>query len=325
MGNFSNYGVKLHTTGMASAMLLGGVTNLAHNLNNELLSPDTGHAYRDPQSLVGQKPQIDFSTTCLADVLTNVGVTGEEIDSDGTHSGFVAYMQKHDPATAGGRSAAANMSLTFSDGHLLIESIDAGGVGSLVESRLRAHGITPNGSTSPLTVACDVTLPSGLTVARYGLGKPHVLGTLIEKIVSMNIAYGAQANMPADAATIWPSEFDPSEFDLVATIVCRHPELLGTVPETGDYTDNDTVLRFVRRVSAGSQVATASNGAFAAFTDSVHISGAVNALVHIDQHYSASGKATGLTQITLAMNTPDGGSTAPIVWNPATTYTESLT
>jgi len=208
------------------------------------------------------------------------------------------------------------MSVTLSNGHLFIESISGGGIGSNAVANLRAHGISATGAAAPYAVAYNVTLPSGLLKQQFAIGKPTILGTVLHKITSLDISYGVNFTKPNDADTIWPSEIDPADFDLAVTIVARSPELFGVgMPTTATYTGGDTTLRFIQRLTDNSA---ASNGGFMDFTGSNHISGAVTGLVHVDQHYDASGKATGQARIVIACHS--AGGVAPIVWTPSTTY-----
>jgi hypothetical protein len=318
MANFSNYGFRLHTTAEISAILFGGVTDLGHILNSEVATPETGDAFAESQSLVGQMPVLPIRSQSIEAILTNIGLTGKCIDSDGTHPGLTIFAQRHDPCAVGARSASANLSVTFGRGHLFLETVEAGGIGSNVEANLRCHGITADGATAPFAVAYNVTLPSGRLISQYGLGKPTILGTVLHKIQSQSISYGVNFQKPNDVDTIWPSEIDPANFDFQTTIVARAPELLDAgIPSTGQHTDDDTILRFIKRVTAASEAPAASNGGFVDFTAEEHITGAATGLVYVEEHYNASGRATGLTQIRIAGYQ---GAAVPVVWDPTAAY-----
>ena len=323
MSNYTNYGFRLHTVEMAGnpAVLFGGVTDLSHILNTELASPETGGAFRESQSVVAQSPEIPVTSQSLGAILANIGLTGKCITSDGSHLGFTAYMQKHEPCEVGARSAAANASVRFPFGHLFLDTVEAGAVGSNATAAMRAHAISPTGDAKPWVEAYNVVLPSGLVKTQYALGKPTILGSVVDKIVSQSINYSPSFQKPADAATIWPTEIDPSDFDFAITIVARAPELLSSIGSSGfQHTDDDTKLRFVQRATNAAEQATASNGAFVDFTELEHIEGDARGLVYVGEHYNSSGRATGLTQIMIA-GIEDG--TAPLVWDTAAVYDPS--
>lgn len=319
MGNFSNYAFRLHTVDMDSdpAIVFGGVTDLSHILEHELSTPETGGAFRASQAVVRQAPQIPIVSEALADILANIGLTGKCITADGTHAGLAMYSQRHDPCSVGARSASTNHSVTFPSGHLFLESVQGDGVGSNARATMRAHAISGDGATQPWSVAFNVTLPTGAIEKQYAIAKPTILGVTLDKIESINVNYNPNFTTPNDAATIWPSEIDPSDFDFTITITARSPEFISEIPAGFHHTDDDTFVRFVKRATSAAELAAASHGGFADFDTAVHIEGAVHGLVYVPEAYSASGRATGRMQIMIA---GVEGATAPIVWDPAIEY-----
>jgi hypothetical protein len=135
------------------------------------------------------------------------------------------------------------------------------------------------------------------------------------------VDYNLGLSLSEDADSIWATLADVEKVRVMTTIVTEDPSWLngsGQVPAVGGHvTHEDTWINFIRReVTTAAPV---SGGTFQDFASEVHIKGSLLGLVHVSEHYSASGAATGLTQIQIAGMQSSGGL-APIVWDTTAAY-----
>lgn len=312
MANFSNDGMVVHCVGDASATNIGGVTNFGNNPNTTTTAPETGDAYPQAQALISQTHEGSVTTTSLKSVLDTIGLTGKCIRSDGSHAGAQMFAQKHDSCSASGRAASGHISKTYNNGHLLIDSINGSGR-SAVESQLMAHGISSDGVTRPYDTSTSATLPATIDLQQFVIGKPTILGTVINYVESVNVSYNTEIEKTDDAGSIWPTDYSIVKVSPVVELTVRSPELYGTTfPEGGQRTNSDTVLRYIQRVLEQADEANSENSAFKQFDANHHILGQLNGLVTVTQDYSAAGQAFSRCQIRIDCS--ETTSVVPIVW-----------
>lgn len=318
MARFSNHSLKIHTTAESSAVTIGLIGSLSIDRNDQMVSPEVGDPYEPAHLLVGQQPEIAFTTCCLRSMLDNVSsLLGKCVTSDGSHPGVVAYMQKHDQCGTNGRASGSNhMSRTVGLGHLFIESI-SGSRGGLVMVSGRVHGITSDGLVNPVTTGLAAALPTGVVNNEvYGIGKAVIGGTTIDRIASLSMNFNPQFEKSNDADSIWPSLIDPQMVKMVTQITTEDPAIHTLIPPTGLWiTHANSELYFLKRTVA---TAAASGGAFADFDTSVHTKGSIAGFARLTSPYSASGSGTGTTTIEV-LGFYDG-TNAPVVWDTTFVY-----
>jgi len=320
---FSNHSLKIHTTAeTVSAVTVGTLRQLAHQLNSSIIAPETGDVYDVMQVVAEQRPTMGFASYALATILNNVALAGKVVASDGTHPGIVAYAQSHDAAQANARGASGtHLSLTWGQGLLSIDRITCE-KGGLAEISLTMRGTTPDGDTAPVVVAYNASLPASPVINEiFGLGKAQVLGTTVDRIQSVSIDFNPQAELPTDAGSIWPQFIDIQKVPMTTTIVTEDPEWLtpgARIEFNGKQTTaSDTFLNFLKHEVT--TTAAASGGSFDDFAQLVHIKGTLTGLVHVTDHYSASGAGISTTQIQIASMALSG--VAPLVIDTTSAYT----
>ena len=318
MANYSNDVLQLFPSSFSAAVNVGAVTSMSHNLNNEVIAPESGDPFAEQQVLIGQQPVLDVTTESIAAVLGQVGLTGLCIAPDTGKPGLTGFLQKHDPCSSDARAATNHQSITFPNGHLVLGTLSSSR-NSVASLSMSAHFKATDANPIP-GISNSASLPTSpaSVVEQFGQGKPTILGTVIHQVESVSVSFNPQLVKSNDSDTIYPTDIDPQFFGVQTQIIARSPELLGAgIPVGGQHTDGDSALRYIRRVTDESQVATASNGAFVDFTASQHLLGQLNGLVMVGQHYDASGRSTGLTQIDVYGR--QAGS-APIVWDLTNPY-----
>lgn len=320
---YSNHSLKLHTTTeSAAAVTVGTLKSLSHSLNSQIVAPDTGGLYDVMQVITEQKPQMAFATNQLSSILDNVALAGKVVVSDGSHPGIVGYAQKHDATQADARGGSGtHISLTWAQGLLQLQRL-ACDKGGFAEAGLIMHGITPDGDESPVIVAYNASLPASPVINEiFGLGKAQVLGTTVDRINSVSIDFNPQTELITDAGSIWAQYIDIQKIAMLTTIVTEDPEWLkpSTLVEFNgkQTTSSDSFVNFLKHEVTAT--AAASGGSFEDFASDVHIKGTVTGLVHVTDHYNASGSGTSTTTIQIASIALSG--TAPLVLDTTAAYT----
>lgn len=310
MARHSNDTVVLHTTAEAAAVVIGEITAYDDNLGTEISTPDTAHPYDRFQSVMVQRPEMSFTTEALKAVLANIGFTGKCILSDGSHPGLQSFQRQHDPCGAQGRKAGSNhRRVTFANGHILIQSIQASAAGNATIS-LRASG-TSASAAQPYGLAYNAALPaSPVNDQQYAPGDIYVANIQITQVTNVAVAYNPTAEAVIYANSLWPTLFDVQKVRALITITTEDLSVLndtGKIALLGEAaTHANSYLRFVRRKA---------NEGFYAQGDAEHISGTFAGFAHVSRSSSASGGGVGTAQIQIA--TVDDGTNEPIVWDTA--------
>lgn len=319
---FSNHSVKIHSTDEASALVVGTLRSLSSQLGSQVTSPETGDLYDLMQIVTEQKPTLAFGSYALKTLLGAIPLSGKQVASDPTHPGIVAYAQSHDASQSTARGASGtHLSVTWGQGLLLLNRLQCDRSG-FAELSCTMHGTTPNGNTCPFVEAYNASLPASPIVNElFGLGKAQLLGVTVDRIVSVSVDYNPQADLANDAGSIWPSLIDIAKVPVLTTIVTEDPEWLqpGVRAEYNGKktTASDSFLNFLAYET--SSTAAASGGAFKDFAGTNHIKLTITGLVHVTDHYNASGGGHSQTQIQIASQSL--ASVAPVVNALASTYT----
>lgn len=312
--------LKIHSTAEGAAIVLGNLTSLAHNLNTQVVNPETGDVFQQANVVTRQEPKISFGTLCLKTMLSTVATIGKCVASDGSHPGVVAYQQSLNNCNATARgSAGSHLSLTGGKGQLLIDQIEAsrGGFATLTGT---FYGLSADGTAAPFVIAYNANLPASPIVDElYSLGKPTVLGTQVDHVVSVGLQYNHAIELPDEAGTIWQTVLDVLKSPVSATIVTEDPTWLNPGTrleyEGSQATHADTALWFLKHAYNEAAV---SGGTFEDLEAEVHIKGTLQGLVHVSDHGSASGNAKG--QTTIQILPIEAGGTAPLVWDTTAAY-----
>lgn len=318
---YSNHALQIHTLDMASAVNLGLLNSLSHEPNSEVARPQAGSVFPLNQLILSQRPQIPFGTEAIRSLLDTVGVTGKCIDSDGTHPGVVAFGESHNNCSSTARGGAGtHLSLTAGQGHLSLTGLSAS-AGSFVQATGIVYGVTADGDTYPFTPAYNANLPASRIVDElYHLGKAQVLGSTVERITNVSMDLSPSIELSNDADSIWASLIDVQEVPVVTTITTEDPKWLDPATKIrfngNKTTASDTYVNFLALET--STTAAVSGGAFKDFTGNHHIKGTLTGLVHVTQHYNASGTAVSSTTIQIASIEMSG--VAPVVWDTAAAY-----
>lgn len=309
MSRHSNDSLTIYTVDMdPTPVHVAGITNMGATLNSEILTPDTADPYDVFQSIGSQMPEIDFTTESIATILDTIGHTGKCITSDGTHAGVVAYQRKHDPCGPKGRASSNHCSVTFGQGHIVIESLNAT-PNSNATIGLRVHATSADEQTQPYVVAYNATPPtSPVNDEHYLLGAVVLGGLTIGKVTSLAINYNPQIEKPQYAGSIWPTIIDMQKVRASITVVTEDQSILndtGKIPRDGVLaTHANTSFKLIKR-KAGEF--------YESLSSEVHINATAAGLLHVSNHFRASGGGVSATELTLL--TYDDGTNAPIVWD----------
>lgn len=314
---YVNYAVKIDTPTVANKVL-GTIRNLSHVLNSQVIEPDTGDPYSVAKYFGSQSPEVPFATNAIKTVLDNIGLTGLCITDDATHVGFAFFKQKLDPCGVNGRASSNHMSVTFAKGHVFIEQISAARGGE-AEMTLRFHGLSEDDLTQPQVIAYNATLPATkVDNEHYALGKAKILGSTVDKITNLTVAYNPVFQKAMAADCLWPGEIILQRINALTTITTEDPEWLeNDVPLEGAYAEHDgetEIWLLARDVDS----TPASGGGFQDFASALHISATLSGLIHVTTHVDGSGNATG--QTTIQIESTYDGTNAPIIWDTTTIY-----
>lgn len=290
---------------------VAGNTAMGGTLNSEILSPDTADPYDKFQSIGSQMPEIDFTTESLKAILDTIGHTGKCITSDGTHPGLVAYQRKHDQCGPAGRaSGSVHTAVTFGDGHISLESLNANANGNATIS-LRVHGLASDAETQPYSVAYNAAVPTSPVIdQKYALGTVVLGGLTIAQVTNLTINWNPQSEKIQYAGSIWPTLFDVQKVRALITVTTEDQSILndsGKIPRKGVLATHANTRFNLQKRKAGEF--------FESLSSSVHIQATAAGLLHVSRHFQASGGGVSSTELQLL--TYDDGTNAPIVWDTA--------
>lgn len=321
MSGFVNHSLKIHTLSETPAVTVGTMTNLGHQPNSTVTAPETGDVFNVANVMTSQQPTMPWGTLALKTILDLIPTIGKCIDNDGTHPGVAMFGQSLDACQASGRGAAGtHLEVVAPQGHIVIDQISVEKGGFAVITGM-VHGLSADGSAYPFTEALNANLPASPIVDElFGLGKAELLGTTVDRILSVNVAYNSQIEKSDDADSIWPTVLDVLKVPLVVTIVTEDPAWLDPGVriefEGSQATHANTNINFLKHAYNAAPV---SGGSFEDFAGIVHIQGTLAGLVHVTDHYGASGNAKGQTSIEIAPI--EAAGVAPIVWDTTAAYT----
>lgn len=321
MARYVNHSLKIHTLSETPAVTIGTMTNLAHQLNSTVVAPETGDLFNVANVMVGQQPTIPFGTLALKTILDKIPTVGKCITNDGTHPGVAMYGQSLDECQTLGRGAAGtHLEVLAPQGHIVIDQISAEKGGFVVITGT-VHGLSADGSAFPFTEALNANLPGSVIVNElFSLGKAEILGITVDRIQSVTVSYNAVIEKSDDADSIWPTVLDVLKVPVTVTIVTEDPAWLDPGAriefEGSQATHANTNINFLKHAY---NVAPVSGGSFEDFTAAVHTQATLAGLVHVTDHYGASGNAKSQTSIEIAPIEASG--VAPIVWDTTVAYT----
>jgi hypothetical protein len=304
MARYSNGAIYIDTDSGTENVAIGGVVDISAVFNSTLISPDDGNAFPLVQSIASQLPELPFSTANLTDILDNVSITGLCIDSGVGNPGVVAYAEKHDPCASGARASGANhMAATIGNGHLLIESI-SGGRTQNATARLRAHAISSDGSTAPISFAFNASLPASVLTKQFQAYAPRIAGTEITDATNVSIDFNPSFEKIQYLGFTFPTDWDFSRLAALVTIDFDDPSRLATFGTFDGVSalHTNSELRFLQRKP---------NGRF--LTGSDHITCTIEGLVHVLNPFAASGSGVSTSSMQIALIENSAG-TAPMVW-----------
>jgi hypothetical protein len=169
----------------------------------ELIAASDGDV--DPTfAAVGQQaPRLSFTTSKIATVLAQIGISGLAIAADVDEFGVEAYLQK---VTEGGTRAGASshIKLTIKEGILIPRSISAS-QNQMAQMAIDALA-TYDGTNNPVVIATGQSLAgtTGISEA-FTVGPVWVNGAQINAVQSINVNFGIQEVLSYADGEVWPT------------------------------------------------------------------------------------------------------------------------
>lgn len=149
--------VEVHTVGMASAEVIGGISTSRIEGNPEVTHELTaGNIYAGTATLETVRPVASFTTFSLAQAIAVLGLVGKCVESDVSHPGINLYAQKQ---TCTGPSAGATNRLYNVKTGLLVPrtlTVDHRGNAQLSYDLLARY----DGVNNPVTKTDSVSIPA---------------------------------------------------------------------------------------------------------------------------------------------------------------------
>ena len=310
MSRFSTDGLVIDSvtdSGMSAALKLRGVGSASHNLGIQTIGPDSGNPYDEAKFIGAQQVTMPFTITAISTLLGEVALLSGLCVKTGTDPGAILYGQTHDPCgTAGRASGSVNMSVTADKAHVFIQSI-SGSRGSSATVNLLIVALSEAG-LAPTAVAYNAALPT-LTVLdeEFSIAHVDVAGQVLDpsSIQSWTIDTGIEFTQLSAVDEIWATDVDITKIRPRVTIQTDDPSILdsGKIEYTGTAcTHANTELWLRERTPSGGLTPKATTN---------HIKFTAAGIAYVNQHYDASGSATGNTEI--AIETITSGGSAPVV------------
>jgi hypothetical protein len=288
------YGVQIGAT------LIGGITGNNFMTGSEVRGePTSDEIYARFQSLVAQKMTVDFTTLAVSSALTACGLTGVSLGT----SALTFHAQKH---TSGGSRAGESSHRKY-----------ACATGLLVPTRLTcdhqgdaslsyaATLISSDGSTTPVTITEDQTLPAGIDDdERFTLGDVTIEEEVLTSVKSLDIDFGIEVVSEGAGSDILDTFVSIQAIQPTLRLTGIDPLWLKSdaVPITGLNATHANTSIVLRKRSDG--------GGFAGAND-ITISAA--GLARIEQGFSAPGG--GPATCSLVMPLVYDGTNAPITFS----------
>ena len=285
------YGVQ------AGAVLIGGVTNTATDMNSDIQSEATS-GESDPRfvSLVGQQPGGNFATYHIARVLSVLGSVGTAISALGTGLNF--FLAKVSQAAAGPDAGAVHRKYTFSQGILVPVSVTVEGRGNATLT-CDARSVSADGTTHPMALTKAVALPAGLVDdERFVLSKIKLAGQVYTGARSVTINFGLNIQLEEVDGELFDTNASVSTREASIVIRGKNPEWLG--PDAGEVplvgrgvAHADTEVFFKKRLLKGT---------FHPLGNSEHIKFSASGMVHVPTPFDAAQGSSAETEITIVPN-----------------------
>jgi len=300
MARYDVYGV-----GVGASKVAGVTANNIVTGTEVRGEPAGGDVYARTQSIVAQKPRIDFTTRCIAQALAACGLTGSSIaDMSG---GLCAYAYAHED---GGTRDADSVHRKYSatKGILVPASLRCE---HQADAEISYEGtITYDDENDPIVVTASVAAPSGYTDdERFSLGGITVGDISIGSVRSLEINFGVNVASEGADSNIWDDHASITTIVPVITIRGIDPAVMGAtgIPLAGKAATHANTTIYLRKRADG--------GTFVANGESEHISITAAGLAHISTPYGASPDKPG--EVELVLNAQYDGSNDPLVINTA--------
>lgn len=264
---WTEFSVRMHTETAQSggAVDIEGIqtVELAPGLRTAIERSD-GNVFPAFGSLVGGAPTARFTTSDLAALIDECGLTGMLVDS-GTNPGIELYFQRM--AFGGTRDAfgsATHFKATIPNGLLVLRSLELNhGEMAALSAELFA---VQQGATAPLTLdeasARPNINPAG--DVKWTLGKVDLNGTDFDALSSVSIDFGVDVLAESRDSDIYPSFPTIREIRPTITLRGSHIDLTSVLTEDGTFYSASQVIVYARKRSEG--------GTFVADATPEHIS-----------------------------------------------------
>jgi len=150
-----------------------------------------------------QAPAMSWTTSAIATVLGNLGISGLAIAADVDELGLEAWFQK---ITEGGtRTAGSNhVLMTMKEGIIVPRVLNAphGGVATLAMEAIA----TWDGTNDPIVIATSQALTGSPTVGElFTCGQVDINGTTLEAVQNITIDFGLQVFAQGSDGLVWPT------------------------------------------------------------------------------------------------------------------------
>jgi hypothetical protein len=302
---YKAHAVKIHATGMGSAVIVRDILNEALPLSPELLADVTApNSTPDHVAFKARKPKLTFSTYDLTGVLDAIGVVGLGIES-GANPGVVLYLQKFDDFGQA-VSGANHRSYTLGRGCLVPKTLSCDHQGDFkLDCEMTIIGDTVN---SPVTLSDTATLPTITQLpARWTLGKIVVAGITLGEYTNVSIDFGNTADSQGSASNVDDSHIAQRTHEPMITITGIDPKWFAaaSIPINGAVAVNATDRIYLRK-------RTQDEDHFVGDGTATHIAVALAGLAAIDQ--ACQVQATRISETTLVIKgAKDSSGNMPLI------------
>jgi len=213
-----------------------------------------------------QQPAIEFSSTKVATILTNCGVSGLQLT---TGAELTAFFQK--VAEGGTRAGVtSHLKLVINEGILIPQQIVAGNDQPATISLLAVASY--NGTNDPIVLTASQTLAGTPVVSEAFVAGPVTInGSTIHGVQSITINFGIRLWQLSGDGLVWPTFVAIAERRPSISIVTPDPLNLNTFGLAGIAQSATNSVVYLREVAEGGT--RGAGGADISFTiDEGHIS-----------------------------------------------------
>lgn len=287
-----------------------GLTQIDYPTNAEVTGNDSGSLYEEFLAVTGFAPVCNFTSKCIPELLTHVGLDGQCVGADFDVTA-VDVIHRQIGNCQNDLSGTPHIRDRCVNGLLRLGSLTADRNGDAVITGIL--DTLSDGNNGPVARTDGVALPSPIAAKRFRIGKPKIGGVVFDEVDNWQVDFAVSiAEKTPAVGSIWPEQVGVITVRTVVTLRGRdlskvtHALLQQAAASAGHA---DTVLQLISLESGGN---------FLDFNSSGHINLTVAGLAVPEN--LGSGSANQRTTTSLRLSAAWDGSNAPVLFNLNTTY-----